>query len=91
MQVHAPVPLMPWLQMPPMPHAHGWQVGPKKPEAHWLQIPPTATKPAGHDPAHVLLSKLSTWPGAHAVHCVAVVAQAVQVSSQATHRLPLVR
>ena len=29
LQVHAPVPAMPWLQTPPMPHEHGWQVAPK--------------------------------------------------------------
>ena len=29
LHVHAPVPAMPWLQTPPMPHEHGWHVAPK--------------------------------------------------------------
>ena len=85
LQVHAPVPLMPWLQMPPRPHAHGWQVGPKKPAAHWLQTPPTATKPPGHVAVHVRVIVLRTKPAGQDVHWVADTAHVGQLLSQTVH------
>jgi hypothetical protein len=82
LHVHAPLPLIPWSHRPPMPHAHGWQDGPKKPAAHWLQTLFTETKPAGHAPPHVSVRVLRTWPGGHDV-------QVVAVPTQAAHRVVL--
>jgi hypothetical protein len=72
-----------------MPHAHGWQVGPKKPAAHWLQTLPTATKPVGHVAAHVLVSVLRTWPGGHVTQLVALTVQVPQLLLHAKHWAPL--
>jgi hypothetical protein len=89
LHVQAPVPVIVSLHTPPTPHAHGWQVGPKKPAAHWLHTLPTATKPAGHVAAHVLASVVSTWPGGQETQLAAELVHVAQLLLHAKHWVPL--
>jgi hypothetical protein len=86
-QVHAPVPVMPWSQIPPMPHAHGSHCAPYRPAAHCAQAVPLAYVPLGQDDTHVAVAGARSSGGVQLRQLVALAVQVAQLVLQAVHTL----
>lgn len=86
--VHAPVPVMPWSQIPPTPHAHGRQAEPYWSSGHCPHEVPLGKVPVGQVLTHESVAGSSTRLLLHAVHVPADPAHARQLALQGRHAPP---
>ena len=85
--VHAPVPVMPWSQMPPTPQLHDRQLGPYLLAGHCPHEVPFGKVPVGQLDTHALPIGSSSSGAVQLTQVVAVVTHVAQLALQPVHTL----